>query len=286
MEVEPGRQTKRVGLVIGSGGVKSAAALGLWQVLQREGIDVSVAVGCSGGSLYAAVIALGYGLETAEQVTVDFWTPEIMKGYSTNLREVQSGAVRFTERSGLADDGPLNNALRNTYGERTFEEAAIPLHIVATDFRNGEKIVLSSGRIFDAVRASAAIPTIFPPWEIDGRLLVDGAASDPLPVDVAIKEGAQIILAMGFEVDYRPRMNSLAAVNSQINSIYTNNLLRSSFAFHTLAHHDEIIPIMPAFDRPVSMFSTDQIPYIIERGEQAAEEEMPYLRRLLLARAL
>jgi NTE family protein len=76
-------------------------------------------------------------------------------------------------------------------------------------------------------------------------------------------------------------LNSLAAVNSQISSVYTNNLLRSNFAFHTLAHHDEIIPILPGFDRAIGMFDTHLIPYVIEQGEKAAETELAYLARLL-----
>jgi NTE family protein len=274
---------KRVALVVGSGGVKCAAALGLWKVLQREGIEVSVAIGCSGGSLFATLIALGVDLQTADEMTRRMWTIDIMKGYSANLREAQSGAIRFTERSGLVDDGPLMSGLRAAFGERTFGDTRIPLHLVATDFYTGEKVVLSEGRLLDAIRASLAIPTVFPPWEVGGHLLIDGAASDPLPVDVAIKEGGQVIMAMGFELDYRARMNSLTAVNSQIVSIYTNNLLRTSFAFHNLAHHNEIIPVIPDFDRAISMFDTHEMPYIIERGELAAEEQMTYLRRLLSA---
>lgn len=270
-----------VALVIGSGGVKCAAAIGLWKVLQREGIPISVAVGCSGGSIYAALIALGQDIATIEQMTLGFWTGEILKGYTTNLREVQSGAQRFTERSGLVDDGPLMAALEQAFGERTFAEARVPLHLVAANFYNGERIVLAQGRIRDAVRASIAIPTIFPPWEIDGQLLVDGAAADPLPVDVAIKEGGQIILAMGFEMDYRTRMASFTAVNAQLNNIYINNLLRASYAFHNLAHHDEIIPMLPRFDRAIGSFDTAQIPYIIEQGAKTAEAQIPYLRRLL-----
>ena len=63
---------------------------------------------------------------------------------------------------------------------------------------HGEKVALSEGSLFDAIRASLAIPIIFPPWEVDGRLLIDGAVSDPLPIDVAIQDGADIIIAMGF----------------------------------------------------------------------------------------
>jgi len=274
---------KRVALVVGAGGVKCAAALGLWPVLQQEGIDLSVAVGCSGGSIFASLIALNVEPKTAADMTRKLWTIDIMKGYSSNLRDAQSGAIRFTERSGLADDSPLMVGLEAAFGDNTFADTQVPLHLVGTDFHNGEKVVLSEGRLLDAIRASVAIPTVFPPWEVGGRLLIDGAACDPLPVDVAIKEGGQVIIAMGFELDYRARMNSLTAVNSQLNNIYTNNLLRTSFAFHNLAHHNEIIPLIPDFDRAISMFDTHEIPYIVEQGARAAEDQMPYLRRLLSA---
>ncbi len=272
---------RRVALVIGSGGVKCAAALGLLKVLQREGIDLSVAVGCSGGSLYAAFIALGFDIETAEALTIGMWTTDLLKDYTSNLRAAQSGAMKFTERSGLVDDAPLMAALTEAFGDSTFDQARIALHLVATDFHSGEKVVLSEGKLVDAIRASIAIPTIFPPWEIDGRLLVDGAACDPLPVDVAIKEGGQVIIALGFELDYRSGLRSLMAVNTQLTTIYTNNLLRAWYAFHNLAHHDEIIPIVPNFDRRIGAFDTHQLPYIIEAGERSAEELVPYLRRLI-----
>jgi NTE family protein len=270
-----------VALVIGSGGLKCVAALGVWEALQRAGIEIELAVGCSGGSLYAASLALGFEAEHVKQMTVRFWTPEVMKGYASNLRASQTQAGRFDERSGLVDDSYMLQCLREAFGERTFEQARIPLHLVATDLYSGEQVVMSSGSLVDAIRASAAIPIIYPPWEWQGRLLIDGAASDPLPLDVAIREGAQFIIAVGFTLSYRSRLRSLTAMQEQMNSIYVNNILRSAYAFHNLAHHAEIIPMIPDFDRPISMFDTDQIPYLIEQGRQTAQEQMPYLLRLL-----
>jgi NTE family protein len=135
--------------------------------------------------------------------------------------------------------------------------------------------------VADAIRASIAIPQLFPPQDLDGRLLVDGAVSNPLPVDVAIKEGGEIVLAMGFEVPIRARMRSYAAVTAHFNSVYQNNLLRVTFAFSNLAHHGELIPILPQFEHPIGTFDSDQVPYIIEAGISTTEEAMPYLRRLL-----
>jgi NTE family protein len=63
----------------------------------------------------------------------------------------------------------------------------------------------------------------------------------------------------------------------------TNNLLRSNFAFHSMAHHAEVIPIIPTFPERIGLFATSKIPMIIEQGERAALEQVPYLRKLLSA---
>lgn len=274
---------KRVALVIGSGGIKCAAALGLLKVFQREGIQISMAVGSSGGSIYAAAVALGDDADAAEQKTVNLWTSDLAEGYTSKLRAALSGESRFTERSGLADDAAMYARLQGAFGDRAFADTRIPLHVVASDVYTGETVVLTQGKIVDAVRASIAIPLVWPPWEIDGRLLVDGAVSDPLPVDVAIKAGADIIVAMGFELPTRTRMRSYTAVTAHFNSLYMNNILRSSFAFHNLAHHAEVIHLLPEFEKPIGAFDAHLIPYAIERGLIAAEAQLPYIRRLLSA---
>ena len=277
------RMAKRrpLALVIGSGSVKCAAALGVWKALRREGIELDMIVGCSGGSMYAAVIALGWELETAIEKTQSMWTEDLVAGYAGNLKAVMSGEADFNERSGIVDGGPLLAVLSSAYGDKTFADTRIPLHIVATDLKTGEKVVMSTGKILDAVRASIAIPLVFPPWEVNGRLLVDGAVSNPLPVDVAIKEGGQIILSLGFDLPYRPRLRSFNAVQAQLNAIYINTILRSTYSFYNLAHHAELISLWPDFDKQIANFDTRQFPYIIERGERAMEEHLPYLRRLL-----
>ena len=272
---------KRIALVIGSGGIKCAAAAGLWRVLQEEGIVVDSVVGCSGGSMYAALIANHVDVKIMEDWSRTLWTSDIMQGYTENLKASKDGTLRFTERSGLVDDSVMNKKLRDVYGDWQFADLKMPFKVVATDLLAGEKVVLSVGSVFDAIRASLAIPIIFPPWEVGGRLLIDGAASDPLPIDVAIQDGADIIIAMGFTLDYRNRFRSMTAVQEQLNSIYMNNILNSTYAFYNLAHHAEIFPIIPEFESTVSMFDVDKIPHVIERGEQAARKQLPHIKRLL-----
>lgn len=272
---------KRVSLVIGSGGIKCAAAAGLWHVLRSENIEVESVVGCSGGSMYAALIANHVSEEDMVAWSKSLWTSDIMQGYTENLKASKDGSLRFNERSGLVNDSVLNTKLREVYSDWKFSELKVPFKVVATELLTGEKVTLSEGSVFDAIRASLAIPIIFPPWEVNGRLLIDGAASDPLPIDVAIQDGADIIIAMGFPLDYRTRFRSMTAVQEQLNSIYINNILNSTYAFHNLAHHAEIFPIIPEFEGSVSMFDVDKIPSVIEQGEQAARKQLPHIRRLL-----
>jgi NTE family protein len=269
-------------IVIGSGSVKCAAGLGMYKVMQREGIQADLAVGCSGGSVIAASIALGYQVEEIENMLLTIWKRELMSKYyfRSLLRMILPRWFGFNERFGLIDDRPVMKSMQNVFGGITFENTLIPLYIMATDLWNGEKVVLHQGELANAIRASIAAPAVFRPWSVDGRLLIDGAMSDPLPVDVAIREGAEVIMAMGFESPYHTQISSILSIVLQMSSISNNNLLRSSFAFYNLAHHAEIIPIMPKFKKHIDFADTHLIPYIIEEGERATEQHLPYLKRL------
>jgi NTE family protein len=272
---------KRISLVIGSGGIKCAAAIGLWKVLLEEGIQLDSVVGCSGGSMYGALIANHSDADQMVEWSKVLWTKDVMQGYTENLKASKDGSLRFNERSGLVDDSFMNGNLQKVYGELKFSDLRLPFKVVATQLLSGDKVTLSEGSVFDAIRASVAIPIIFPPWEVNGQLLIDGAASDPLPIDVAIQDGGDIIIAMGFPLDYRSRFRSMTAVQEQLNSIYMNNILTSTYSFYNLAHHAEIFPIIPEFDGSVSMFDVEKIPDVVARGEEAARKQMPHIKRLL-----
>lgn len=275
--------SRRVALVIGAGSVKCAAALGLLKVLDREGIAIDMVVGCSGGSLYAAFIGLGVDVAAAEEMTRRLWTRELTKRrhYPSLLRAMLPQVFGFRESFGLVDDRLILQRLETAFGKHNFEDARIPLYLTATDFHTGEQKVFSSGRLVDAIRASIAIPYVFQPWKVDGRLYVDGFLTDPMPVGVAIKNGADVIVTLGFESPYQQRATSVLRFAFQLSSIMSNNLLRANYAFHNLAHHAEILPIIPQFRESIHLFDTDKIPYVIEEGERAAEQQLPYLRRLL-----
>src|SRR5690606_30264078 len=203
--------------------------------------------------------------------------------YRAVLRSLVPRGFGFSERLGLVDDRAVGKVMRDLYADARFEDCRIPLRLAATDLHSGEPVELKAGRIGDGVRASIAIPMLLRPWEMGGRLLVDGGMSDPLPVSIAIREGADIILAMGFETPPAEQLNSMLGVAGQCISTSINHLLRSTYAFYSSVHHAELVPLLPSFGGPVRLGDTHLIPHIIACGEAAMEAELPYLRRLLAA---
>jgi NTE family protein len=269
--------------VIGSGSVKCAAPLGLMKVFEREYIPVKLVVGCSGGAIYASFIALDWSVEKAIEVTLLMWTRDVTAKRNTKaiLQLAIPRLFKFYESIGFIDDWLINRRLRKGYEDATFANTRISLFLTATDLFKGEQVVMSEGTIAEAIRARISNPYIFPPHKVDGRFMIDGYQSDPLPIGIAIKEGADIIIALGFESPYQERISSLMRYNYQISSITSNNLLKSNFAFHILDHHSEIIPILPEFKHRIKLFDTDKLPYMIEEGERAAEKELPYIQQQL-----
>lgn len=274
---------KKIALVIGAGSVKCAAALGLWKALGEENIPFDMIVGCSGGSIYAAAMAMGFSLQECIENTKKLWNRSITQ--QRNWRALASvllpGILKFDHHFSMMSDKPMLKSFQAVFGDKTFADTKTPLYVMATDFETGESIAQHEGKLVDALRASIAIPYIWSAWKHNGRLLIDGAASNPLPVDVPMREGMDIILAIGFQIPLPSRIKSISRYAFYINSLMTNNLLNANFAFHNAAHHAEIISIFPEFERSIRLFDTDQIPYVIEQGERAMRQQLPYVKRLL-----
>ena len=273
-----------VSLVIGSGSVKCAAALGVMKVLSEAGIAIDRVVGCSAGALFASLVALKYDTVSAIDITLRTWTKDLTSkpsriGY---LRLLAPKIFGFKpDNFALRDDSSMLERLHSVFGDRRIEDTPIPLHITATDFATGDLVEITRGRIVDGIRASLALPLAFSPVRLDGRLLVDGYLADPLPLSVAMKHGSGVIVGVGFESPYQENITSAGRFAFQLSAILANNLLKSKLAFHGMAHHSEVIMILPDFKQRIRLFDTAKVPYIVEQGEQAALQQLPYLRELL-----
>ncbi len=141
--------------------------------------------------------------------------------------------------------------------------------------------MISEGSIVDAIRISSGIPVLYEAVEYKGKFLVDGGLSNPLPVDVAIKEGADIIVAVGFKSPLQPEISSPGSFISQMTSILGSELLSLKMAFYGLAHHSEIVMVIPEFEEEIKLTDTHKIPEIIALGEKETEKHIGYLKRLL-----
>jgi len=277
----------KVALVIGSGGLKCAAVIGLMQVLERENIELDMVVGCSGGSIFGAAIALGYTPDQLIETRKKAWTDDITKKLSlaSILKIVFPRIFGFDDHIGIIDDSIMAGNIENTFGRKTmFSDTLIPFYCVTTDFHTGEAVVLSEGPLARAVRISSGIPLVFRPIEWNGRLLFDGGLSNPLPVDIAIQQGADIIIAVGFETPLTPTISSPGQFAMQMFNILQNQLLYKRYAFFNAAHHSEIIPIIPDLPKGIKINDVSKVPFIIAQGKAEAEKHIGYLKKMLAIR--
>lgn len=282
----PGGGSPEVTLVFGSGGVRCAAALGVVRALTDAGIGVERVVGCSTGAIFAALVAFGYSTEESKAVAMRLW-PRELGGPRDPLGMLRAVAPRmFGSRGaglGLGDERPSPRRLAAAFGGKRLETAARPLHVIATDFMTGDLVELVAGPLDEGLCASLSLPPAFSPQRLGDRLLVDGSLADPLPVSVAIKHGARVIVAVGFEHPQPEKVGRAGRVASRLNAILANNLLRAKLAFHSAAHHAEMIIIFPEFRHRAVRSGKDKLAWIIGEGEQAALQQMPYLHHLLAA---
>jgi len=273
-------QSPRIALVLGSGGIKCIASIGLLKVLQREHIVPDVIVGSSGGSLFGAVFAAGEDPDEIEHLVLRMWQKKEFRDikYVDLFKMFFPKLLHFNESFGLIRGNRIEKILQAYFQEMTIENTRIPLQIVATDFFTGEEVVLNQGSIAEAVRASIGIPIFFQPKKIGGKTLIDGGVSNPLPVNVAIRYGADIIIAMGFESPTYATIDSPIKTLLHLTGLSINHLMIANQAIHNMAHHYEIIMVYPDLSNNIRFFDIERIPELIKIGEEETIHELPNIR--------
>jgi NTE family protein len=177
------RRKPRIGLALGAGGARGWAHIGVIRALQDAGIKPDVVSGTSMGALVGAAYAAGE-LERLEE-----WARSL--GWKDVL-----GLMDFTLKGGLIRGGRLIDFLRARVADRDVAALSLPFGAVATELTTGREVWLRDGGMFDAVRASIAIPGVFSPVLRDGQLLVDGGLVNPVPVSLCRALGADIVIAV------------------------------------------------------------------------------------------
>jgi NTE family protein len=178
------KKAPRIGLALGGGAARGFAHVGVIQVLEEAGIQPSLVVGTSAGSLVAALYADGKKgaelqqiAETMEEATFADWTLPIFS------RGMLRGAALARYVSAQVNNRPI-------------EAMPLPLGIVATDLNSGAGVLFRRGDTATAVRASSAVPALFQPVKISGREYVDGGLVSPVPVRYAQQMGADLVIAV------------------------------------------------------------------------------------------
>ena len=250
----------RVGLALSGGFARGIAHIGVLRVLEEHHIPIDVIAGTSVGALIGAAYASGTTL---------------------NEMEHQAQETRFTDfgrwtlsRLGLASNQKLEEFLARFSAAKRFEDLRMPMAIAATDLGAGNTVYFTQGDLGAAVRASCAYPGLFVPINLNGRILVDGFLTEPVPVDGARRVGAEIVIAVNLSsrvVEAKPK--SMFEVIGRAFSIVQQT---SDFTWRGGAN----VVIEPQ----VMQFLWDEFnrtPELIAAGESAARLALPAIREAI-----
>lgn len=179
------RPGKKIGLALGSGGARGIAHLGAIRALSEAGLEADMVAGTSMGALIGMGLAAGRVDEMREVALHLDWK-----------RALHFFIEAHIPRSGLFDGARVLEFIRHYAQDRRIEELDIPCAAVATNLATGAEVVLDEGESAMVIRASLAVPGLFTPVRLAGELLVDGGLVNPLPVNVARRLGADVVIAV------------------------------------------------------------------------------------------
>jgi NTE family protein len=180
--VDPAR--KDISLVLGGGGARGHAHIGVIRALVEHGFSIRSIAGCSMGALVGGIYAMGR-LEEYEA-----WVRRIDRRQIFSLLDLSFGG------GGLVKGERVIAALRTLVGEMQIEELPIRFTAVAADIVRGREVWIDRGPLFDAIRASISLPLFFTPAEHQGVRLVDGGVFDPVPIAATYRDGTDLTIAV------------------------------------------------------------------------------------------
>ena len=286
----------KIGLVLGGGGAKGAAHIGVLKVLEEQKIPVDYIAGTSMGAIVAALYASGLTANELEKVITAIDWSDVFSGdpdrrdidYRRKVEDfdhltklsvgIKDGKVVMPK--GLIKDQKVNvlfeTLMLHTSGIDDFDKLPIPYRAVAADLETGEMVVLKGGRLADAARASMSVPGAFPPIELNGRLLIDGGIVRNVPIDIVREMGADIIICVDVDKPMATRKElggSLSILNQMIDIMMKKNVKDQ---VKTLGPQD--VYMNPELGE-LGSGDFDKAAEISRLGEKAAREKIDSLKR-------
>ncbi len=254
------RKNLKVGLALGGGVARGLAHIGVLKVLLQSGVSIDYLAGTSMGSLIASLYACDLSLNLIEKLA---------KRISRRMW------MDFTiPRMGLMAGKRLEQLVYLLTKKRCIEELPLPLGIVATELTGGKRTVIRTGSIARAVRASCAIPGIYNPVKIRGRLLVDGGVLERVPARAVKEMGAEVVIAVDvgvYEEEYK--------IKNMFDVIFkTIDIMAREIAGSRRLEADVLIT--PDL-KEIAPFQFQRATEAIAKGEHAAFRALPLIRSLI-----
>lgn len=243
-----------VALVLGSGGARGYAHIGVIQVLEQQGIHPDFIVGTSAGSIVGSIYASG---KTANE----------LRDIALNMKVNDVRDIKL-DMKGILDGKKVENYINQLVNNIPLQQLKIPMYVVATELGQGNKVVFNYGNTGQAVRASVSIPSMFVPTKIGETEYVDGGLVSPVPVDVARDLGADIIIAVDILAQpiHTETSNVWGLFNQNI------NIMQNHLAQQELQHAD--IVIQPDLREKAHIFDLKGRESTIQAGIDAAENQL------------
>jgi len=252
---------QKIGLALGGGAARGYAHIGVLKVLEREGIPIDLIAGTSMGSLVGLYYAYGY-------------SPTEIEAIARTITRRNIASIGFSKK-GLLSPRKITKMLARDIGDITFQDLNMPLSVITTDLLHAERVVISEGPIKEAVLASISIAGIFPPREINGRLLIDGGYVNQVPVSVAHDMGADFVIAVvtGFWATKRDKYTNAIQIGIRAMDIMARKLSAKE-------EENADVIIKPDVESE-SLIDYHKAEFFIEAGVKATEEALPQITALL-----
>ena len=264
------KKKKTVALVLGSGGARGLAHVGVIKTLLKNNIPIDMIVGSSSGALVGGLFASWGNIERLEKM---------VRGVT--YKDLASVLVDPTWGGGLIKGEKTLDYLKKLFiDNEKIENLSIPFAAVATDVNTAESVVFSKGDIAEAVRASISVPLVYSPVLTGGRLLVDGGVSCPVPVEVARNMGADVIIAVNLDGVYFSGDNNKVSLSSSTIVILKDSYfaLRYNLAKKEVREADVVIePSM----KYIADFDFVGGVKAIDEGQRATEKKLGEIKKLL-----
>jgi len=256
-----------VSLALGSGAARGLAHIGVLKVFEENGITVREIAGTSIGSIIGGLYSQGYSAVEMEKIALE----------NSIFDYIRMADFQVPPSSAMLKGKKVQSYIETLFGDKTFADTKIPFKAVATNILNGKETVFNSGKLSDVIMCSISIPGIFPPFEYQGTYFVDGALTNPVPIDILELKNT---IKVGVDVTPKHIYHDKEDIKSLMK---TSNILMQSFAImedniveRKMGNFDNIVIIKPVFDKPI-LYHFHKAKYFISKGEEATRKILDYI---------